>query len=554
MSDKTKLFIEKSRSKFGDKYSYENTIYVNQTTRLNITCPIHGSISILPDNHLNGCGCSPCSKSKAGSSHKLSNQDFIERAKSIHGDNLSFESTFYSGSLHKVTVTCKIHGDFLITASNLINNKQGCRQCSIKKGCDKKKTTKESLLNKISNRDGFRNFDFSKVKDSFHLREELIISCSKHGEIKTNAANILRYKKSFGCAKCRSNDSKYTTEEFVQLSHEAHNGNYSYAESEYKSSHEDVSIICQKHGSFLTKAYIHLAGGGKCPKCTNFVSSYEIEISKYLSELNIENQTSVRNLKDIKEIDILIPKNKIAIEFNGLYWHSEQFKDKNYHLNKTKLMSDLGYKLIHIFEDEWIDKKEICKSMLLAKLGLIKNRLYARKCKIVSVDNGEAKEFLNKNHIQGFCPSKVRLGLVHDDKLVFLMTFGANRKCLGQKNIDGEWELLRMCSAQNVIISGAASKILSFFKKNFKYTSITSFCDKRWSDGESYLKLGFEKVSETKPNYFYFKGLKRYNRFGFRKDILVKNGYDKTKSESYIMNSLGYKKIYDCGSFKFKLI
>ena len=134
------------------------------------------------------------------------------------------------------------------------------------------------------------------------------------------------------------------------------------------------------------------------------------------------------------------------------------------------------------------------------------------------------------------------------------MTFGANRKCLGQKNIDGEWELLRMCSAQNIIVSGAASKILSFFKKNFNYTSIISFCDKRWSDGESYLKLGFEKISETKPNYFYFKGLKRYNRFRFRKDVLVKNGYDKTKSESYIMNSLGYKKIYDCGSFKFKLI
>ncbi len=100
-----------------------------------------------------------------------------------------------------------------------------------------------------------------------------------------------------------------------------------------------------------------------------------------------------------KEIDVLIPEINLGIEFNGIYWHSElNGKDRDYHLNKTILAKSKGIQLIHIFEDEWIDKRPIVESMLRAKMSTLENRLYARKCVVSTVTSSEAISFLNNNH------------------------------------------------------------------------------------------------------------------------------------------------------------
>jgi hypothetical protein len=167
------------------------------------------------------------------------------------------------------------------------------------------------------------------------------------------------------------------------------------------------------------------------------------------------------------------------------------------------------------------------------------------------------RDFLEANHIQGFVGSKVKIGLFYDNELVSLMTFGKKRVALGNKEqIEGEYEMLRFCNKLNTSVIGGASKLLSYFIKTYKPKSILSFANRRYSNGGLYEKLGFKHIGNTQPNYWYFK-IHEYTlhyRFKFRKDVLVREGFDKNKTEHQIMAERGYFKIYDSGNMKFKLI
>lgn len=251
-----------------------------------------------------------------------------------------------------------------------------------------------------------------------------------------------------------------------------------------------------------------------------------------------------------EEIDIYLPKLKIAFEFNGVYWHSDIYKSNNYHLNKTKKCSEIGVKLIHIWEDDWLYKTDIVKSRILNIINKSK-KIWARNCEVREITYKESSNFLLENHIQGDTMSKIRIGLYHNNDILATMTFGKLRRSLGQSNIEGCYELLRFCSLRGTSVIGGASKIFSFFIKKYKPIHVISYADRCWSDGNLYKRLGFSLVSITKPNYYYVVDGIRKNRFNFRKDRLVKMGHDPSKSERYIMCELGYSKIYDSGNFKF---
>jgi very-short-patch-repair endonuclease len=285
-------------------------------------------------------------------------------------------------------------------------------------------------------------------------------------------------------------------------------------------------------------------------------STGEIEIQKFLSDNNVAFEINNKKILNNKEIDIYIPDDKLGIEFDGLYWHSDIYKDKNYHLNKTELCENQGVQLLHVFEDEWVNKKEIVKSIIKSKLNIIKNKIFARKCMTKEINAKICKEFLNNNHIQGNVNSKVKIGLYYNNELVSLMTFGKKRVSMGNKiNIDGEYEMLRFCSKLDTSVIGGASKLLNYFIKTYQPKSILTFADRRYSEGKLYEKLGFNFIGNTESNYFYFKSSEmiRYYRFKFRKDILLKEGFDPNKTESQIMKERGYLRIYDCGHVKFEI-
>ena len=294
-----------------------------------------------------------------------------------------------------------------------------------------------------------------------------------------------------------------------------------------------------------------------CLNCNPIIhgkSGMELKLLSFIKDNYIGEILS--NIQSIikGELDIYIPELKLAFEFNGLYWHSELYKERNYHLNKTKECEKLGIQLIHIWEDDWVYKQYIIKSMILNKLGKSK-RIFARKCEIKEIsDNKLIREFLNENHIQGFVGSKIKLGLYYDKKLVSLMTFGNLRKSLGQNSSENTYELLRFCNSLNTSVVGGSSKLLKYFVNNYKPKEIISYSDNSRSSGNMYEKLGFKLIHNSIPNYYYIIDGIRNHRFNFRKDKLIRQGFDPNKTEIQIMNERGFFRIFDCGAKKWNLV
>jgi hypothetical protein len=261
----------------------------------------------------------------------------------------------------------------------------------------------------------------------------------------------------------------------------------------------------------------------------------------------------LNNIRNIigQELDVYLPDLKLAFEFNGLYWHSSYYRNNDYHYNKTNKCIDNNIRLIHIWEDDWLYKNDIIKSMILNLLGK-SNKIYARDCDIRIVNKQECRDFLNDNHLQGYVASKVAIGLYHKTELVSIMTFGSLRKCLNQDSKKYYYELLRFCNKKYTIVVGGASKLFKYFlNSSDKILQIVSYADRSYSDGNLYKKLGFKLEYITKPNYYYIVNGIRKNRLNYRKDKILHLTDDKTKTENEIMEDLGFHRVYNSGNFKF---
>lgn len=288
-----------------------------------------------------------------------------------------------------------------------------------------------------------------------------------------------------------------------------------------------------------------------CLNCNPILSgksNKELEVLQFIkNNYNGKIEVNTKNIID-SELDIHLPDINLSIEFNGLYWHSELYKDQLYHISKTNQCNQKGIDLFHIWEDDWDYKKEIVKSIILNKVGKI-SKIYARNCQIKEIyDTKLVGEFLNKNHIQGSVGSKIKLGLFYGDELVSLMTFGHLRRSLGKKRVEDVYELIRYCNKINLSVVGGASKLFKYFIKTYRPKEIISYSDSSRYQGNLYLKLGFELNHKTNPNYYWIINGIRNHRFNFRKDKLVKQGNDRSKTEIEIMHELGHYRIFDCGS------
>lgn len=258
----------------------------------------------------------------------------------------------------------------------------------------------------------------------------------------------------------------------------------------------------------------------------------------------IEND---RNLISPLELDIYIPQLNLAIEFNGLYAHSEQQgKDKQYHLNKYKLCKEKGVQLVQIFEDEWIDKKDIVTSILLNKFGKIQNRIFARKCIAKEIDHNTAKDFLVKNHIQRSTNVVGKhFGLYYKDELYSVLSMGKPRY-----NKHYDWEVLRFCSRTHSSVAGGLGKLFSYFIKKYNPSNIMTYVDIRYGNGNSYKKIGFTETHVSDPNYFYIIDMGRESRVKYQKHKLknVLKTFDPTLTEYQNMLENGIDRIWDCGN------
>jgi hypothetical protein len=391
---------------------------------------------------------------------------------------------------------------------------------------DIKNKLKDSLLDKYGVNHYSKTDEYKEKYKETCIEKYGVDNASKYQDVKELISDIkLKYHNSLDKYKELISDEydiiEYNKDRNFTISHKRCSSNFDIFIVTLSDRIKNKNIICTN-----------------CNPIDNFNSSSEIELKLFLKDCGVDFIENSYKIIPPLSLDIFIPDLNLAIEFNGVYWHSEIYKDKKYHYNKTISCNKLGIELIHIWEDDWNNKQEIVKSILVNKIKKSKS-IYARNCILKEVEDVKLiKNFLDKNHIQGYVNSSIKIGLFYKDELVSLMCFGKKKKNM---------ELVRFCNILGFNIVGAASKLFKYFIKNYNFNYIESFSDNAMFNGNLYTNLGFKFVYNTPINYWWVVGSIRKHRFNFNKKTLVKNGFDENKSESEIMNERGYYRIWGCG-------
>lgn len=281
---------------------------------------------------------------------------------------------------------------------------------------------------------------------------------------------------------------------------------------------------------------------------SGFSSAAEREIQEYIISLGFvaEKKWFWNGTKKI-EYDIVVEDKKIMIEYCGLYWHSENpshglNRGKYYHHEKYVFAENLGYRLITIFEDEWKYRKNQIKAFLSSSLGIYDNRIFARKCNILNINNDIAKDFFEQYHWQGgkFLQIQKACGITYNDELLGIMSFGLHHRNNKQLTLN------RLCFKSNQQVIGGASRMFSFLKKEFQ-TSIISWSDNRYSQGNVYNALNFQTEEHLDPDYDYTNGRIRKSKQSMKKSA-TKCPENKTEKQWNYEN--GWYRIWNCGKIR----
>lgn len=336
-----------------------------------------------------------------------------------------------------------------------------------------------------------------------------------------------------------------------------------FTKDEYYKNNSKSTIWKWKHATCETEfesRYNQLIRDGiACPKCyprmVTGISKDERSLLDFIKTIySGKIEVNTKQIITPYELDIYIPEKKIAIEYDGLFWHrAERPEDKYRHLNKTEMCEKLGIHLIHIFENEWLFKTNVVKNRLANLLGNYEKTIYARKCEVKEIDYNTSIEFLTKYHIQELTNAKINLGLFYDTELIAIMTFAKPR--FSKKY---EYELLQFCVKGHYHIIGAAGKLLKYFERNYKPKSLISYADRRWTMNNAksiYNLIGMICDHISDPDYKYFTTTTRIleSRVKYQKHKLknLLEIFDPNKTEYENMRDNGYFRIFDCGNLVF---
>ena len=255
----TNDFIERSKTKHGAKYDYSKCEYVNSTTPVAIICPVHGEFSQRPKNHMRGDGCNKCGEERAANKRRGSTEDFIEKARAVHGGRYDYSRTEFIGAREKLTIICRKHGPWEPQAgSHLAGN--GCPDCG-----GRKQLTTEEFIKRAKNKHG-EKYDYSKAVYT-NSETKMTIICPEHGEFRQTISTHLQ---GAGCPRCgniqKGLNRRGNTADFIRRAKEVHGNTYNYSKTEYIRGHDKTTIICPEHGEFEQSPAQHLQGSG-CKLC-----------------------------------------------------------------------------------------------------------------------------------------------------------------------------------------------------------------------------------------------------------------------------------------------
>jgi very-short-patch-repair endonuclease len=281
-----------------------------------------------------------------------------------------------------------------------------------------------------------------------------------------------------------------------------------------------------------------------CPTCNPRSETWgETHIRQYLEKHHIPYVQRSRKIISPYELDFYIESRKIAVEFNGIYWHSDKIiTDKKYHQKKYLKCKEQGIRLIQIFEHELVQKPSIIEDRLNYLFEINTTKIGARQCQIVELEHTQAKLFFESNHLQAHRPSKHVWGLMHNNELVAAISIGPARY---SKSL-ADWEILRYATQKSIAVAGGLPKLFKHAVSQLNATSVVSYANLNWGSGTVYHHCGFELVRYSNPAYWYFKGVNQvYSRLAFQKHKL---NNPENLSESAWAEANGFKRFYDTGN------
>lgn len=482
---------------------------------------------------------------------KHTTETFITTARSRWGDKFIYDKVSYVDLVTDVLITCPIHGDVPMQPKFhiLSNTKHGCPFCGKDEGVRKRAVAKLKKFKKLFEQKSRKVhgdlYDYSLV-NYVGQDFDVDIICKIHGVFQQKP---IEHWGGCGCQKCgrdriRAANAKPFAE-FVTESNGLHDNKYTYDESTYIGANKPTRITCSIHGEFWCSPSNHTDKLSGCPTCSSPISRIESEVASWFPWDKLND----RKILAGRELDMVSEIHKLAVEVNGVYWHSETCgKDAKYHLDKLIRCNDAGYDLMQFYDSEARNKPNIVKSMIGNKMEL-SEKIHARKCSLIELDYKTAKEFLEANHINGSSVASKCYGLLYNDEIVSVMTFAKPRFS------NHEWEMIRFASKCGFAVIGGASKLFNGFVKTTNPASVVTYANLRYSSGGVYKSLGFTETHQTKPNYEYHKGNAKVSRYSAQKHKLVKllgDKYDESKSETQNMLDNGFHKVYDCGNKVFE--
>jgi protein-arginine kinase activator protein McsA len=485
---------------------------------------------------------------------KLTLEKLLERFKTFHGEGTYDYSQIinYKSIFDKIKIICPIHGEFTMTAKSHSDG-QGCKKCGLLKRSVNRQYDTSVFIKKANVKHGAGTYDYSKV-DYKSAQNKVEIICPKHGSFWQRPTCHIQ---GTGCPQCaiekRNDMLRGSLEDFIIRAEAKHGKKYNYSKSIYKNIETKVEIICSRHGSFWQTPEDHIHGSG-CPKCTHVVSQEELEIANWVKSLGFNVIQQDRSILKGKELDIYIPHKNLAIECNGLYWHSTlpfiQHNSKPKSKSVLRHKHELKYlvaksndiRLIQIWDYEWNFKQDICKDIIKFALGCIDTRIFARKCSVLKINSKTANCFLDKYHIQGRTAADYRLGLFYEKKLVGV-------QCYKSPNSKRDyWLLTRTAFKRGYQIIGGISKMFKKFITDCSPERILDYTDLRLFTASGHYSMGFTQKCKTKPCSYYTNGRRIFNRERFFRNKF-ENNFSINKEISWVDNlaSKGIGQIWDVG-------
>ena len=405
---------------------------------------------------------------------------------------------------------------------------------------DKHKYSTEEWISLVKHRFPDFKYDFGNVSYKNSHLANISLICHKidkdgneHGKFSISSTAVLAGN---GCPKCKAeklhDDNVGNKDDFVKKYIKKYGNINDFSDFMYESYNKAGTVICNKCGKKFMMTPSNLMKGENCPHCCNFgYSKEEKELYAYVSSIDSTFSENDRSVLDGLEIDMFSESLKIGIEFDGLFWHSERMVSKDYHLLKTEKSEKKGVRLVHVFEDEWKNKKEAVKSIIEHIIGKSPIRIYARKCEAKEISKKQADRFFNENSIKyKEEKSSISIGLFNCGELVSVMSFMQDK----YDDNDKAFTMTSFTTKLHYSVVGAFGKLFKHFVRKEDPEKVTSLLDRRYFSQKAHEAIGFRMIKTKKPIYFYETGGKRYTRFGFQKK----------KNEAY--------KIYNCGYYEFE--